>query len=535
MRTAYLNGRVYTGELPLREAFIVEDGRFSLVGSGAEIVSALSDGDARVDLAGRFVCAGFNDSHMHLLSFGNVLRAAKLAEHTGSLAGLLDYLRAYLAENPPRDGQWLFGRGWNQDLFSDTRRMPDRHDLDAVSTEIPIMIVRACGHCCALNSRALALAGVGPDTEAPEGGVIGRADGLPDGRLYDNAMELAQRALPMPGRRELRDMLRRACAAVNCYGVTSVQTDDYQVFPGLPWRLVNEVYREMASKGELTVRVCEQAQFTDPDSLRDFLGAGRGDDTDLFRIGPVKLLGDGSLGSRTAHLSRPYADAPDTRGFSLYSDARMNEMVSLANAHGRAVAVHAIGDACLDQVLNAIEAALREHPRADHRHGIVHCQITRPDQLRRISSLGLHVYAQSIFLDYDNHIVERRAGRELAAASYSWKTLADAGVSVSNGSDCPVELPDVMAGIECAVTRMSRDGTGPYLPEQAFTVREALDSFTLRGAEASFEEKIKGRIAPDFLADFTVLAENPFEAEPRRLHEIAVVGAYLGGKRVFPA
>ena len=197
--------------------------------------------------------------------------------------------------------------------------------------------------------------------------------------------------------------------------------------------------------------------------------------------------------------------------------------------------MHAIGDACLDQVLNAIEAALREHPRADHRHGIVHCQITRPDQLRRISSLGLHVYAQSIFLDYDNHIVERRAGRELAAASYSWKTLADAGVSVSNGSDCPVELPDVMAGIECAVTRMSRDGTGPYLPEQAFTVREALDSFTLRGAEASFEEKIKGRIAPGFLADFTVLAENPFEAEPRRLHEIAVVGAYLGGKRVFPA
>ena len=163
----------------------------------------------------------------------------------------------------------------------------------------------------------------------------------------------------------------------------------------------------------------------------------------------------------------------------------------------------------------------------------MHCQITRPDQLERIRDLGLHVYAQSIFLDYDNHIVEKRAGKALAATSYHWKTMADMGVSVSNGSDCPVERPDVMTGIECAVTRTSLDGTGPYLPDQAFTVREALDSFTLRGAEASFEEKTKGRIAPGYLADFTVLSENPFETDPFRLHGIRVDGCWLGGKRVY--
>lgn len=536
VKTAFFNARVYTGEFPLRSAFLTEDGRFAAVGGDEEILAALGDGDARVDLGGRFVCPGFNDSHMHLLGFGSTLGQAQFAR-ARSLREMLDIVRAFLAEHPPRDGQWLLGRGWNQDLFADGHRMPDRHDLDAVSADVPILLMRACGHCCAVNSKALALAGIGPDTPAPGGGAIGMADGLPDGRLYDNAITLAQRVLPAPGKAELRDMLRAACRAVNRCGITSVQTDDYQVFPGVSWETVNEVYREMADAGELTVRVCEQAQLTDPASLEDFVrsGHGTGTGTDMFRIGPVKLLGDGSLGSRTALLSVPYADDPSTRGIALYPDGLLGRMIGLAHALGMQVAVHAIGDACLDQVLDAVEAALRDSPRPDHRHGIVHCQITRPDQLRRIADLGMHVYAQSVFLDYDSHIVEARVGKALAASSYSWKTLTDSGVTVSNGSDCPVELPDVMAGIECAVTRTAMDGTGPYLPGQAFTVREALDSFTLRGARASFEEAVKGRIAPGFLADFTVLSADPFEAEPRRLHEIRAEACYLGGRCVYDA
>ena len=535
MRTLYHNGLVYTGSLPMCQAFLVEDGRFAAVGSDGEILAERRPGDRCVDLKGRFVCPGFNDSHMHLLNFGNALRSARLAPHTGSLAHLLEYVRAFLAEQTPGEGQWLLGRGWNQDLFSDTHRMPDRHDLDRISTRVPILLTRACGHCCVVNTRALQLAGIGPDTPAPEGGAIGLESGFPDGRLYDNAMELVQRALPVPGREELRSMLRAACREVNRFGITSVQTDDYQVFPEVPWQTINEVYREMAEAGELTVRVTEQAQFTEPEGLLHFIRSGcvTGSGTELFRIGPVKLLGDGSLGSRTARLSRPYADAPGEQGLLLYTDDQMAAMVDCAHENGMQLAIHAIGDACLDQVLNVIEGALRAHPRADHRHGIVHCQISRPEQLRRIRQLGLHVYAQSIFLDYDNHIVAPRVGAALAGSSYRWRTLADMGVSVSNGSDCPVELPDVMAGIECAVTRTSLDGTGPYLPEEAFTVQQALDSFTRRGAEASFEEDRKGQIAPGFLADFTLLSGNPFEAEPHRLHEIAVEACFLGGKPVF--
>ena len=535
MKTVFYNGTVYTGSLPLRQAFAVESGRFVGTGSDEEMLALAGAGDERIDLAGRFVCAGFNDSHMHLLNYGQSLHAAQLAAHTGSLEEMLAYLREYLQAHPPREGQWLRGRGWNQDYFSDVRRMPDRYDLDGVSADVPILITRCCGHCCVANTAALRLAGITADTPSPEGGAVGMRDGEPDGRLYDNAIDLLTPALPLPDKEGLKEMIRLACRALNRYGVTSSQTDDYCVFRSIPFETVNEAYRELEAAGELTVRVYEQSNFTELSELARFIGAGNvtGAGSDLFRIGPLKMLGDGALGSRTAHLTQPYRDDPGNRGFSLFTPEQMNAMVAYANAHGMQVAVHAIGDACLDEVLDAIDLALRACPREDHRHGIVHCQVSRADQLERIRALGLHVYAQSIFLDYDNHIVPRLLAPGLAATSYSWKTLLSAGVSVSNGSDCPVELPDVMEGVECAVTRQSLDGTGPYLPQEAFTVREALDSFTIRGAEASFEENFKGLIREGYLADFVILGGNPFETDPRSLHAVPVCETWLGGRRVY--
>ena len=535
MKSIYRNALVYAGGKTLRRAFLVENGVFTAVGPEEEILRLAGPDAADVDLHGRFVCPGFNDSHMHLISLGQFLQTARLSRHTDSLTGLMEYLRRFASEHPPRAGRWLRGRGWNQDYFTDVKRMPDRRDLDAVSKDFPIMITRACGHCCVVNSRVLEIAGITGQTPSPPGGSIGTENGEPDGRLYDNAIELLNPFLPLPDQNELKDMIRLACRTLNAYGITSAQSDDYSLFRAVPYETVNAAFRELAESGELTVRVCEQANFPTLAELNRFLEAGNrtGEGDDFFRIGPVKILGDGSLGSRTAHLSQPYADRPDTRGFSLFSAEEMNDMIRCAHAHGMQVAVHAIGDACLDRVLDAIEAALKNHPRQDHRHGIVHCQITRPDQLERISRLKLHVYAQSIFLDYDNHIAESRVGPERAKTSYRWKTLMNLGVPVSNGSDSPVELPDVMRGIECAVTRTSLDGTGPYLPEEAFSVEEALDSFTVLGASASFEEQKKGRIAPGFLADFAVLERSPFDTPPRDLHTIAVLSCYLGGRCVY--
>jgi predicted amidohydrolase YtcJ len=153
--------------------------------------------------------------------------------------------------------------------------------------------------------------------------------------------------------------------------------------------------------------------------------------------------------------------------------------------------------------------------------------------LERIAKGKLHVYAQSIFLDYDIHIVRERAGDELAATSYAWKTLLDTGATVSNGSDCPVEAPDVLAGIQCAVTRQDLHGCAPYLPHEAFTIKEALDSFTQAGAYASFEEHTKGRIAPGHCADFVVLGEDPFRTAPAKIKDIPILQTWLEGERVW--
>lgn len=529
MRTVYHNAVVYTGQMPLQQAFVVEDGRFAFVGSNVEAL-AQSTGNV-IDLEGAFVCAGFNDSHMHLLNLGQTLTIAQLGQHTHSMEDMI----ACLAQTKPGRGGWILGRGWNQDFFSDADRMPNRWDLDRVSTEHPVCATRACGHALAINSRALEMLGITADTPQVDGGQIVMENGQPNGVLLDNAMDLVYSVIPSPGKEDVKEMLRRACRELNGYGITSCHSDDYGVFQNLPWQTVNEAYRELEAEGALNVRVYEQSNFGTVQALSEFVEAGNvtGAGTEFFRIGPLKLVGDGALGARTAYLSGSYADDPNAIGLSVYTPEAFDQLIGYAHAHDMQVAVHCIGDACLDLVLSSIEKAQAAHPREDHRHGIVHCQITRPDQLDRIVEDQLHVYAQSIFLDYDIHIVEQRVGHELAQSSYSWKTLMNRGVTVSNGSDCPVELPRVLGGIQCAVTRCDLNGFGPYLPDEAFTVQEALDSFTRASARASFEENVKGQLVPGMLADFVVLGGDPFRTDVSQIKDIPVLMTFMAGERVF--
>ena len=533
MKTIFCGGRVYTGDLPLAQAFVVEDDRFIFAGSNEDALKLMAEGDRQVDLAGKFVCAGFNDSHMHLLNYGQALRVAPLYAHTGSLKEILDCLKSH----PVPGNGWIIGRGWNQDYFSDADRMPTRWDLDQVSDTCPVMAVRACGHAAVVNSYLLNQLGITADTPQPEGGQIVLENGEPNGILFDNAMNPVYAAIPVPTREDLKDMIRTASRRLNSYGVTSSQSDDYGTFSNVSWQEVNAAYEELVEAGELTVRVYQQSNFASLNSLRKFVeqGYNTGVGNEMYRIGPLKMLGDGALGARTAFLSRPYADDPTTCGIPVFSQEVFDEMLGYAHANGMQTAVHTIGDACLDRVLNALEKAQQENPREDHRHGIVHCQITRADQLEKMAKMKLHIYAQSIFLDYDTRIVEDRVGPELAATSYSWKTLKNLGATVSNGTDCPVELPFALGGIQCAVTRSTLNGEGPYLPHEAFTVAEALDSYTAAGAFASFEEKIKGRIQPGMLADFVILGEDPFDVDPTLIKNIPVVATWLGGREVYHA
>ena len=538
MKKIYYNGVIYTGKMPLEEAFVVENGHFIFSGDTKTALQMATSEDEKVDLNGRFVCSGFNDSHMHLLGLGKLLGEAQLAKHTNCLEDMLLYLKEYAKETCRNE--WILGRGWNQDYFQDVDRMPNRWDLDKVSVEKPVCIVRACGHCLVVNSKALELLGITEETPQPIGGNIGIEDGVLNGRFDDNAMDLVYEQIPVPEKDEIKHMLRSACKALNASGITSCQTDDFCSSRKVPWNVIYEAYKELVESGDLTVRVYEQANLTNLDELNEFVASGQvtGIGNPMFKTGPLKMLGDGALGARTAYLSQPYADDASTCGIPVYSREKLIEMIDFANQNDMQVAVHAIGDACLDWVLEAFELALKKYPRENHRHGIVHCQITREDQLKKIRELNLHVYAQSIFLDYDIHIVEARVGKELASTSYCWKTLMNKGVTVSNGSDCPVEWPDVMAGIQCAVLRKPLKNQGVkkeevYLPEECFTVQEAIDSYTIWSAYSSFEENVKGAIAPGMFADFVVLEKNPFAVPKEQIKDIVVCETYLSGNQVY--
>lgn len=539
MKTIYTSGKVFTGALPLPEAFIVEGGRFLAVGTDAEMLARHAEGDTVVPLEGRFVCPGFNDSHMHLLNYGNTMEQCDLSgAATTSLAALQQAMQDFAETRHLQGDDWLLGRGWNQDYFSPATDIPVRQDLDAITTAYPVCITRCCGHCLVVNTRALELLGIDENTPVPEGGAIDRdAEGHLTGVFRDTAMVLVQSRLPKPTKDDLKRMLRQACKALNSVGVTSCQTDDFCAFENITWQEVLEAFREVEAEGKLTVRVYEQSQFTDTEGLRAFLDTGltTGSGSDMFKIGPLKMLGDGSLGARTAYMADSYADAPEEKGIAIFTQEQFNEMIALANEHGMSAAIHAIGDGILDRVLNAYEYAFAKHPREDHRSGVVHAQLTRPDQLERMKQLGLHSYVQTIFIDYDSHIVHARAGEKLASTSYAFRTMKEMGLTVSNGTDCPVENPNPMRGLQCAVTRQPLDGSlPPYRPEEAMSVEEALQIYTAGGAYASFEEDFKGRISPGMAADFAILDKSPFDVLAQDIHRINTLQTFLGGQCVYP-
>ncbi|MBE6038114.1 MAG: amidohydrolase [Anaerofustis stercorihominis] len=537
MKTLYVNGCVFTGELPLAEAFAVENDKFIAVGSTDAILALYNDGDEKIDLEGKFVCAGFNDSHMHVVNYGFSMLGCDLATNTYSVEQLIGALKDFIADNNIQKGEWVRGRGFNQDFFSGEKAIPTRKDLDEISTEHPICIVRCCGHALVVNSYVLDMFGIDGSQIQPDGGQYDvDENGVPTGVFRDTAMSMIYTRLPKHTKEDIKKMILRSCEALNGYGVTSAQSDDFCVFESIEYTEILQAFKELDAEGKLTVRVYEQSQFTTVEALQEFIDNGykTGVGTEFFRIGPLKLLGDGSLGARTAYLKNDYADAPGERGLALFTQQQFDELIALAHKNDMQVAVHSIGDGILDMILEAYEKAFKAFPRDDHRSGIVHVQITRPDQLQKMKELSLHAYAQTIFIDYDAHIVEDRVGKTLADTSYAFHTLKEMGLHVSNGTDCPVEMPVAMRGIQCAVTRQPiAEDIPPYRPEEAMSVEEALRSYTIESAYASFDENVKGLIKEGYLADFVILSENPFETESNKLHTIQAEKTFVAGKKVW--
>ncbi len=519
------------------EAVAIKDGNIVKVGTTAEMLDFKNEETEVIDLGGKLVLPGFNDSHMHLLNYGNFLKNIDL---TGvkSIEEIIQKVKDILWEKNIEKGQWIKGRGWNNDYFQGNNRFPNRYDLDKISTEHPIILTRACGHIAITNSKALELANITKDTKQSIGGEFDiDKNGEPLGIFRENAIELINNIIPEPSVKELKDMLLVAIKKANVNGITSVQTDDFGVISYDNYEKIIKAYEELKKEGKLTLRVYEQCLFQEPNKLERFLGKGynTGYGDEFFKIGPLKLIADGSLGARTAALTRPYKDAPHTYGILVFNQEELDNLVDIAHSKGMQVAIHAIGDKAMYMAFESIEKALDKNPKKDHRCGIVHCQITDKYLLNKFKELNVIAYIQPIFLDYDWKIAESRVGSELIKTSYNWKTLIDNKVNIACGSDCPVEDLNVMKGIYEAVTRKDLKGEpiDGWMPEQRLTVQEAVHGYTVGGAYTSFEEDIKGTIEEGKLADMVVLSKNIYKIPHDEIKDIKVEMTIFNGQIVY--
>lgn len=533
-----INGKIYTmdKERNIVDAIGIKGDIIEKVGSNEEIMTLKKDNTKIIDLEGRVVLPGFNDSHMHLLSYGHSLNRIELGG-ANSIEALNSTIKKVIEEKAIEKGEWVNGRGWNQDYFMGEKRFPTRYDLDNISLEHPILIGRACGHIVVVNSKALELLNITKDTPQVDGGHFDLDEnGEPLGIFRENALGLVYSKLPSPTVEDIKAMMVRAIEDLNKNGVTSVGTDDFDAFPDVDYEKIILAYQELKEENKLKVRVYEQFLIQDKDRLQGFIDKGYGSSwgDKFFKLGSLKLLVDGSLGARTAALTEDYSDDYNNKGITKLLQDELDIIVDLANQYNIQVAIHGIGDRAMYMALESIEKVLDKNPRDNHRHGIVHCQITDEELLNKFAELKIIAYIQPIFLDYDWKIVRSRVGENRERTSYNWKTMLDKNITIACGSDSPVETFNVMKGIYEAVTRKDLDGNpqGGWLPEQRLTVDEAVYGYTMGGAYASFEENIKGSLEEGKLADMVVLSKDIFNMEEDSIKDVEVVATIFGGELV---
>lgn len=530
--TLIRNANVYVERGRFEEALLVVDGRIAAVGAEPEVRAAAPAGTIEYDAKGRTVVPGFIDSHQHLLNTGIALMDIRL-QHATSIAEVKRIAREYIERRKPAPGAVLHGMGWNQDYFTDEARLLTREDLDDISTEYPLVFERACGHLLTANSAALERAGVDESAVAPEGGSIGRdASGRLNGIFSENARAPLLSLFRSRSVEEYVELIRTAMKHAAQTGVTSVHTCDLRTGT---WRDVLEAYRRVMADHPL-VRVWHQSSFQTADAYREFLEAGNitGKGDDLHRFGPLKLFADGSLGARTAFMREPYRDDPTTKGIATLTPEEVATQVGLAVSHNCSVVTHAIGDGAIERILDAYDAVCRngENPL---RLGIVHVQITDRPLVERFTKNGILALVQPIFLHYDTKIVEERVGPELAATSYAFGTMKRLGIHMSFGTDSPIEDMNPIDNLYCAVNRRRLTGEpeGGFHPEECLDVYNAVDAYTREGAYASFDENVKGRLLPGYLADLVVLSENIFTIDPLKIRDVKVDATMMGGDFVF--
>jgi predicted amidohydrolase YtcJ len=467
---------------------------------------------------------------MHLLPYGVIMSHVDVRSNSApTLASLLNRIRERAAITP--SGEWIQARGYDQ-FKLDVGRHPTREDLDSVAPDHPVLVVRACGHITICNSRALALAGIDENTPVPQGGAIEQRDGRLTGLLAETGRDRLKAVLPEPTDAELVQAIEDAGQACLSYGITSVMDAGVGMRAG--YREV-VAYRKAQRLGRLPVRTT-QCLLGGPGGIverayADGVLTGAGDS--MLRVGPVKIFTDGSAGGRTAAMSEPYLQQPDNFGLMLLRDNEMMDLVHDYHAKGYQLAVHAIGDAAIEQTLDAMEQALQAMPDPGRRHRIEHAGYARADQNARMVSLGVQPVPQPVFIYDFGDLYASVLGEERAKASYPLKTWIDLGLKPAAGSDAPVCDINPFPNFFSMLTRKTSKGTVMGEGERV-SIAEAIAAFTAFGAYVNKAEHEVGRLVPGMAADVAVFSRDLLSAEPEEiLHDTRCDLAIRGGEVVF--
>lgn len=516
------------------EALAIGGGRVLAAGPRAELLRLRTSRTKVLDLAGQTVVAGLADSHLHLITTGQLLRQVDCGP-IRTKDELLDAVRRR-AEALPPDG-WVVGRGWTEAVLAGG--IPSRAELDAAASGRPVFLVRVCGHAALVSTAALAAGGMLEAWQpAPE--VERDATGASKGLIHESAVAHVRSRIPAPTKADLAEALKAGMRLAVRAGLTQVHTEDMRYIGGRSVAFLLDLYRRVLREERYPLRVVHLFHHPHLQEARR-LGLRTGGGTPYLRVGGIKCFADGAMGSRSALLTQPYADAPGSRGLAAMSPEELTAVHAEASATGLAVATHAIGDAavdtairaCVDGTLKATGDGIEARKLCRRlRHRLVHASYLRPEQFAAVRAAGMVVDIQPRFVYSDGPWMADRLGPERCRTAYAWKSLLDAGLRCGGGSDSPVESLNPLLGIGSAVTRRVREREAVFQPQERLSVAQALEAFTAGAAYVAHWERSLGAIRPGMVADLTILDQDPYSVDPDEIAAIRVTGTFVAGRPV---
>ncbi|MBT6032280.1 MAG: amidohydrolase family protein [Kordiimonadaceae bacterium] len=482
--------------------------------------------DQMIDGMGKTVLPGLIDTHGHISWHGRALSSVDLIGSTDE-ADAQNKVRDFL--NKPNTTGWLWGRGWNQEHWPN-KQFPAKATLDALTSDIAIVLNRIDGHAVWINSKALENVGIDRNTVAPKGGqILKDENGEPTGVLVDTAMNLVINKMPANDHNILQAEILTALNDMASLGMTSahdagVKSDEVRALIAL---------RE---KEIMPARVYAMLDILDPTNDQ-YLEAGIiTDDKAMMEIRSVKILSDGTMGSRGAAMMEDYSDMPGHKGDMLFTIEDLEHHMTRAMAHGFQVNTHAIGDRPNRVVLDMFEKLQSKGLRSKMRHRIEHAQILDVADVGRFKELGIAASIHPTHATSDKGMVETRMGQDrLDEGGYAWRTLIETGAHMGGGSDFPVEPVNPFFGIHAAVTSQDRDGNplGGWMPDQTISREQALDLFTASAAYLGHQETEIGQLSEGFWADFIIIEQDYFKMPAEDIWKIKVLKTFVAGKEVY--